>query len=204
VDYRDLSHIPDVDDTDLPEEEGVRARRLTVGRLLAASMLLLFLGAFLLRGARILFPSPIDRGFAPALTLTTFDGREIALSSLRGQPVVLNFWASWCGPCRSEAALLEKGWREYQDTGAVFLGVAINDEETPARAFLDEYAVTYPSGLDATGEWDLHFRVRGLPETFFIDREGRIVDHVSGPILSLADLERRIEAIGGWTNRVVG
>lgn len=172
-----------------------RARRITLGRYLLVAVLLLFAGTLVVRGARLLAPSPVDRGLAPNLTLNTFDGRSISLEALRGRPVVVNFWASWCGPCRSEATLLEEGWQRARADGVVFLGVAIDDTEAAARRFVDEFDVTWPTGLDIDNEWDRAFRVRGLPETFFIDRQGRIVDHVSGALPTLRSLERRIAAM---------
>jgi cytochrome c biogenesis protein CcmG/thiol:disulfide interchange protein DsbE len=110
------------------------------------------------------------------------EGERIALSDLRGSPVVLNFWASWCGPCKEEAPLLaaaEPGWREQ---GVVFLGVDSQDAEADALAFEERFGIGYDSVVDARGEVAANFGVFGFPETFFIDAEGVIRAKQVGPI----------------------
>ena len=89
---------------------------------------------------------PASSGSAPDFTLNTFEGETIRLSDLRGQVVVINIWASWCVPCRDEAPVLERLWREYRDRGVVFLGVDYADTEREARAFIAEFGLTYPNG----------------------------------------------------------
>ena len=90
----------------------------------------------------------VSSGPAPDFRLNTFDGQTLQLSDLRGQAVVINFWASWCIPCRDEAPILEKTWREYRDRGVVLVGVAYLDDEKPARDFITEFTITYPNGPD--------------------------------------------------------
>jgi cytochrome c biogenesis protein CcmG/thiol:disulfide interchange protein DsbE len=119
---------------------------------------------------------------APDFTLTTFDGAEISLSALRGKPVVINFWASWCPPCREEAPLLERTWRAFKDQGVVFLGVNIQDREQDARKYIQEFDITYPNGPDPTGEISIDYGVSGIPVTFFISRDGQIVRRWVGAI----------------------
>jgi cytochrome c biogenesis protein CcmG/thiol:disulfide interchange protein DsbE len=130
---------------------------------------------------------------APDFVLTTFDGRPFRLSDQRGSLVVVNFWGSWCVPCREEAAALERGWQAGRDRGVVFVGVNLWDRAPAARDFVARHGVTYPTGLDAAGETAIAFGVRGLPETFFIDRSGEIAAHVPGPLygrLLHRDLEK--------------
>lgn len=103
-----------------------------------------------------------------------FEGRTLALEELRGKAVFLNFWASWCPPCRTEAGLLEAAWQKYRDQGVGFVGVNIQDEEESARTFIREFGITYPNGLDRGARIAIGYGVWGLPETFFIDREERI------------------------------
>ncbi|MGQ0602208.1 MAG: TlpA disulfide reductase family protein, partial [Anaerolineales bacterium] len=91
---------------------------------------------------------PASSGAAPDFALTTFDGETLRLSDLRGQVVVINIWASWCVPCRDEAPVLERVWREYRDRDVVFLGVDYADTEREARAFIAEFGLTYPNGPD--------------------------------------------------------
>jgi cytochrome c biogenesis protein CcmG/thiol:disulfide interchange protein DsbE len=118
--------------------------------------------------------SPLIGRLAPDFTLTLFDGGTISLEDLRGKAVLLNFWASWCPPCRVEAPALQAAWERYKDKEVVFLGVNIQDKEKDARAFIKEFGITYLNGRDPSGRVSLDYGTWGIPETFFIDREGRI------------------------------
>lgn len=137
---------------------------------------------------------PVASGAAPDFALTTFDGETLRLSDLRGQVVVINIWASWCIPCRDEAPVLERLWREYRDRGVVFLGVAYADTDTEARAFIAEFGLTYPNGPDVGTRIYAQYRARGVPETYFVDAAGQLRSVYLGPIPE-AELRRRIEAI---------
>jgi cytochrome c biogenesis protein CcmG/thiol:disulfide interchange protein DsbE len=119
-------------------------------------------------------PTPFIAKPAPPFTLTLFDGRVLKAEELRGKVVFLNFWASWCPPCRAEARMLEAAWRKYRAQGIVFVGVNIQDKEESARTFLEEFGITYPNGLDHGARIAIEYGVWGLPETFFIDRDGRV------------------------------
>lgn len=134
-------------------------------------------------------------GQVPPLQLTTFDGGVIDLAALRGQGVVVNFWASWCAPCRVEAELFEAAWRAEQARGIVFVGVNRQDTPAAAQAFLDEFSVTYPNGADNKGAWGRSFGVEGLPTTFFIDPQGEIQMVVWGPITKADELARQLDKI---------
>lgn len=126
-------------------------------------------------------PTPFIGKPAPSFTLTLFDGRPLSLEELRGKVVFLNFWASWCPPCRAEARMLEAAWQAYKDRDVVFVGANIQDQEPNARAFLEEFGVTYPNGIDRGSRIAIDYGVWGLPETFVIDRQGRITyKHVGG------------------------
>jgi cytochrome c biogenesis protein CcmG/thiol:disulfide interchange protein DsbE len=114
-------------------------------------------------------------GPAPDFTVTTFDGQRIRLSELRGQIVILNFWASWCGPCRAEAPILESMWRDYRDRGVIVLGVTYADAERDSRAFIAEMGMTYPNAPDVgTFISRSLYHITGVPETFIIDQRGEI------------------------------
>ena len=119
---------------------------------------------------------------APAIDATAFDGRAFALAAHAGQPIVINFWASWCAPCRSEMPLLERTARASEGRGVVFLGVATRDNEDAARAFLREVGVTYPNIHDSDNAIATRYRVSGLPATVFIGRDGRIVRYWFGAL----------------------
>jgi cytochrome c biogenesis protein CcmG/thiol:disulfide interchange protein DsbE len=117
-------------------------------------------------------------GPAPDFTLTTLDGDTYRLADLKGQVVVINFWASWCGPCRVEAPELEKVWRAYQDQGVTFLGVAYTDTERGAREFIAQYSQTYPNGLDLGTKISDLYNIQGVPETFIINQRGEVVEFI--------------------------
>ena len=111
---------------------------------------------------------------APEFTLPLLNGGRLEMARLRGQPVVINFWASWCPPCRLEAGLLERAWRSYKDQGVMFVGVDIQDTEAEGLAYVEEFDITYPNGLDAEGTITVDYGVIGLPVTFFVNRDGTV------------------------------
>lgn len=136
----------------------------------------------------------LDRGPAPDFELTTFDGGTVRLSDLRDQVVVINFWASWCLPCREEAPVLEATWRAYRDRGVVFIGVDYVDTEREALAYIQEFDLTYPNGPDLGTRIAQAYRIQGVPETFFVDRQGFLRGVHIGPITE-EQLVARIEAL---------
>lgn len=124
----------------------------------------------------------VKSGSAPDFTLTLFDGSQLTLSQLRGQVVVINFWASWCVPCRDEAPVLEQTWRRYRDRGVLFIGVDYLDTDKEALAFLEEFTITYPNGPDLGTRIAKDYRIAGVPETFFIAKDGQVADLQIGPL----------------------
>lgn len=130
---------------------------------------------------------------APDFTLTTFDGREISLSSLEGQVVLINFWASWCKPCEQEAEELERAYRMYRGGGVVFLGVNYVDTEGEALAYLERFAISYPNGPDLGTRISQSFRIRGVPESYVIGPDGRIVSVKIGPYESLEEITTALD-----------
>lgn len=125
---------------------------------------------------------------APNFDVEFFDGyewetRSVAnLSDMRGRPVVLNFWASWCVECRYETDVLEQAWEQYKDDGAVFLGVAYADVEPNSIAYMKEFGVTFPHAPDLGTDISQQYEITGVPETFFIDKDG-VIRHVQiGPL----------------------
>lgn len=169
---------------------------ITVVVLVLALAFLSLIGFGLIRQGAGAKPDGVSRINRPAtdFTLTLFSGEKVTLSSLKGRPVVLNFWASWCPPCRDEAPTLEKVWRNYKDKGVVFIGVDIQDTEQKALAFIQEFDITYPNGPDTGGRIASNYGITGVPETFFINRDGIIVSRWIGAI-SEKMLVSRIEDI---------
>ena len=154
-------------------------RRLMITILVIAPFLWLLAYGFT-RDSRYI-KSPLLAKPAPPFTLTLFDGSKLTLNDLRGKAVFLNFWASWCPPCRAEARDLEAAWQRIKDKDMVFLGIAMQETEKDSRAFLDEFKITYPNGADPSGKMAVDFGVWGIPESFFIDPQGRITyKHVGG------------------------
>ncbi len=122
--------------------------------------------------------------------------QEISLTDLRGKVVVLNFWASWCVTCKDEAIEMEEAWRMYAPQGdVVFIGVDYVDTEPEARVYLKKYDITYPNGPDMGTKISQAFRISGVPETYFIDRNG-VVQHVQlGPFQTKAQITAIIEEL---------
>jgi cytochrome c biogenesis protein CcmG/thiol:disulfide interchange protein DsbE len=126
--------------------------------------------------------SPLVASQAPPFALMLFDGNKIRLEDFRGKVVLINFWASWCVPCRAEAVALENAWQKYKDRAVVFVGINIQDKEEDARAFMKEFGITYLNGRDASGKIAVDYGVWGIPETFFIDPQGRITYKHAGEL----------------------
>jgi len=128
-------------------------------------------------------PSPLLGRPAVPFTLTSFDGTPVSLASLRGQVVVLNFWASWCYPaCYEEAPILEAGWQAYRDRGVAVVGVDIQDTEEAAQRFIAQFGLTFRNAPDPRGKVAIDYGVYGVPETFLIDRRGTIRDKRVGAL----------------------
>jgi cytochrome c biogenesis protein CcmG/thiol:disulfide interchange protein DsbE len=154
-------------------------RRLIITFAIIAPILALLAYGFQ-RNAHYINTPLIAKQAAP-FTLTLFDGKRVTLADLRGKAIFLNFWASWCEPCRAEAKDLEAAWQRLKDKNMVFLGVALQDSDENSRGFVQEFGLTYPNGRDDSGKIAVDYGVWGIPETFFIDPQGRITyKHVGG------------------------
>ena len=129
---------------------------------------------------------------APAFTLDRLDrDGQLGVGDLRGKAIVVNFWASWCVPCRDEAPVLQKTYERYRDQGLVVLGVDVNDFRQDARRFMKRYGLSYPVVYDGKGSTVGKWGVRGFPETFFVDRTGKLVgERIEGAV----DIERNQDA----------
>ena len=131
---------------------------------------------------------------APDITATDLDGRPVALSSLRGRPVIVNFWASWCVPCRQEMPLLRDELAKHAPEGLAIVGVLFRDEADPAREFARSFSVTWPSALDPDGSIARAYRVVAPPQSYFIDRTGILRSIQIGEVLQ-SDFDRQYPAI---------
>jgi cytochrome c biogenesis protein CcmG/thiol:disulfide interchange protein DsbE len=133
-------------------------------------------------------------------TMTLFSGYELngqtqaSLSSLKGKVVMINFWASWCKPCEQEAADLRSAWQYYKDGGRViFIGMDYVDTEPEARAYLEKFDITYSNGPDLGTKVSQLFRIKGVPETYFIDKTGVLRYVQVGPFSSVDEIKSIID-----------
>jgi len=142
-------------------------------------------------------PSPREGFLAPDFTLDTLDGKRITLSELRGKIVVVNFWATWCLPCRAETPALEKAYEQYKDSGVVILGLNLTNQDalSEVEAFVQEFELSYPILLDRDGSVGYLYQIKGLPTTFFINREGTIRTVLVGGPMSETFIRSKIEAL---------
>jgi cytochrome c biogenesis protein CcmG/thiol:disulfide interchange protein DsbE len=123
-------------------------------------------------------------GPAPHFAVTMYDfspiamsGQQVQLKDLRGKAVVINFWASYCDPCKAEAPMLERVWNDYRDKGVILLGINTNDPLKNALDYLTQYGITYPNAPDEGSRIENAYRITGIPETFVINTQGKIVRH---------------------------
>lgn len=158
-----------------------RSRHMSIGQWFVLAVVLGILALFAV-GMQMRSAQPVDKGAAPAFTIPLYSGGDFSLSEHRGHVVVVNFWASWCVPCRQEAPVLETTWRKYKDRGVVFVGVDYVDSETEARKFIQEFDVTYPNGIDIGTETSRKYHIQGVPETYFVGKDGQLYGNHIGPI----------------------
>lgn len=193
----------------MTDSAGADRRRpigLIVGAVLAALVVVLLVVGLMNRGQATTIDDALAAGSrppAPDLTLPVLvsgpglppAGRDASLSDLRGKVVLVNLWASWCGPCKEEAPVLERLWNRYRDKGVVVLGIDIQDLTSDALAFMRDYGLTYPSLRDGSDTSKAAFEATGVPETYLVDRQGRIALHLAGPVSSAAQLSVPIDQV---------
>ena len=130
-------------------------------------------------------PAPRRGAPAPDFTLTDLSGETHTLSDYQGRVVIINFWATWCHPCREEMPDMQEIYEEYQDDGLVILAVNANESQATVQAFADEYELTFPILLNSAADIVDLYDVQSFPSTYFVDADGRIrVDTFSGPMTS--------------------
>jgi len=131
---------------------------------------------------------------APEFLADSINGKPVSLSNYPESPIILNFWASWCPPCRDETPHFEKIWRLYKEKDVVVIGINVQDDLNSANEYISEFDVTFINGMDKNGRIMVDYGVTGLPVTFFLDREGMIIGRWVGSI-GASSLESRAEAL---------
>jgi cytochrome c biogenesis protein CcmG/thiol:disulfide interchange protein DsbE len=176
------------------QRKGVNYTVLGLGVLLIVPMLWLLQAGFGTNPREL--PSVLEGRVAPGFSLVDLDGERWSLEALKGRPVVLNFWSTWCGPCKAEHPLLQRAAQLHPDVQ--FLGVIYSDEPDKCRRYLASEGTTYDHLVDDAGRTAIDYGVGGVPETFFINAEGTIVHKQVGPLSAqtLAALLQRIRGGG--------
>jgi cytochrome c biogenesis protein CcmG, thiol:disulfide interchange protein DsbE len=175
----------------MPSLDRLGVRHLVVAAVLPVILLLLLGAMLLVRGSG----SPTEIGkVAPDFSLTTLDGEPMSLAELRGRPVIVNFWASWCVPCLEEFPLLAEAHERHADEGLAVVGVVYQDTSLAARTFLERQGAAWPSAADPDGRAAEAYGILAPPETFLIDRDGRIAARALGQF-SAAWLDEKVAAI---------
>jgi cytochrome c biogenesis protein CcmG/thiol:disulfide interchange protein DsbE len=135
------------------------------------------------------------KGFlAPDFSLTTLDGATVQLSDLRGRPVLINFWASWCGPCRAEMPHIKAAYETHSGDGLIVLGIDQLESPPQVARFVEEFDLTFPILLDRDGKVSEAYQARALPTSFFVDANGIIRDAFTGP-MTAGLIESKLELI---------
>lgn len=142
-------------------------------------------------------PSPREGFLAPDFTLDALDGTKVTLSEMRGKIVIVNLWATWCPPCRAEMPALENAYKQYKDSDVVILGLNVTnqDSERDIPPFVKEFGLTFPILLDRDGSVSALYQLRGLPTTYFINREGIIRTVVVGGPMNETFIRSKIDAL---------
>ncbi len=153
---------------------------------------------------QVLGEAPISTSRFNDFELVDLDGQTLKLSDLKGKIVMIDFWSSWCAPCRAEAETLVDAYQVWSDRGVEFVGISVWDSQDEVVRFAKRYGIEYPLAIDNDGSVAVDFGVRGIPEKFFVDSEGEIVRKITGPNTrrSLNDVltEMSEQALGATAN----
>ena len=152
-------------------------------------LLLILASGILVTGCSTSVEAPEIGKAAPSFQLTDINGQSVSLSDFQGKPVLLNFWATWCGPCRMEMPYIQEVYDEWSEQGLVLLAVNIREGLTTVEEFMRDYNLSFPVLLDMEGNVAEKYSVGGIPTTYFIDSDGIIRDMQIGAFRSVAEIE---------------
>jgi len=193
--------VADPPDASDPPPEGA-FRALAVQRMLLAGVVVVAAAVLFLSSERV--PDPIERGSAaPGFELPRLGAEEpLSLESLRGRPVLVNFWATWCKPCEDEMPAMERLYRRLSDRGFELLAISVDEERAEVEAFRSRLAISFPILLDPAQAVSRRYQTTGFPESFLVDASGRVVERYVGPREwdhpdHVARIERLLEADAG-------
>lgn len=137
---------------------------------------------------------PNEGEILPAFKLKTLAGGEFSSDGQKGKPMVINFFASWCAPCRAEAASFEKTYLVFKELGVEYVGVAVQDSPESVKKFVDEFGLTFPVGLDDSGDISRQYKIYGLPKTFIVGKDGRC-SFIHTGALSVEELTNEVKKV---------
>lgn len=180
-----------------PAEAAARPRQLPAWVIVLAFLVLVgFLGLIAWGLNRAQQGSIQIHDAVPSFTLTGFDGEDYKTADMAGKVIVVNFWASWCQPCEQEAADMEAAWNAYQPNGnVIFLGVDWVDTAPEAKSFLNKFGITYLNGPDLRTAISQIFRIKGVPETYILGKDGRLANVKIGPFASSAEIQAMVDPL---------
>ena len=164
--------------------------------ILASALVLGLILAGCSSGTEVAQGPQVDK-LAPDFQLPTLDGQAVSLGDFRGKPVLLNFWATWCGPCRFEMPFIQEIFekKEWSDTGLVILAIDIGENPSEVKEFMENYDLSFPVLLDTNQDVALKYNIRAIPTTFFIDKDGIIQDIKVGAFSGKTEIEKRLVKI---------
>ncbi|MBL8049606.1 MAG: TlpA family protein disulfide reductase [Anaerolineales bacterium] len=183
--------------TDTITFDWVRNFKLSAFILIAFSIFWIYFSRNLSSNIIDVVSAPREGFLAPDFTLNTLDGSQITLSTLRGKIVVINFWATWCPPCRAETPALQNSFEQYKDVDIVILGIDLANQDSidNVKNFVRDFTLTYPILLDIEGKVANLYQNNALPSTYFVDREGIIRTIIIGGPMSETVIKSKIEAL---------